>query len=208
MVPNLTDWTIVMVGQWNPAIFSPDWVARNLVHEDSIETQIAVGPIARNVRYQTTNLLVIPQQDRLIIGCRNVEAATLIEMERCARTALELLSHTPINAVGINFGFIENDPSAEILRTFDLADTGILGDAGYQVGATDITREIEIAPNLVLKLRMQLKDGRVHFHFNFTQQVRTAEEAAALLGGRVADYRGRAVGMLTAIFNLQGEGVA
>ncbi len=207
MVPNLNDWTIVMVGQWNPAIFSPDWVAQNLLHVENVDAQLAVGPLITNVRYQTDTLLLIPQQDRLIVGSRNTEETTLLDMERCSKAALELLGHTPIRALGINFGFTESDPPTEMLRTFDLADAGALADAGYQVRSADITREIEIG-STVLKLKMGLSDGTVRFHFNFTNQVATAQQAADLLQGRVLEYRNRAVGMLSTVFNLQGEGVA
>lgn len=208
MVPNLSDWTVVMVGQWNPAIFTPDWVAHNLLHVENVEAQLAVGPLTTNVRYQTETLLVIPQQDRLIIGGRNTEEATLLEMERCSKAVLELLGHTPIRALGINFGFIESDPPIEILRTFDLADAGVLADAGYQVRATDITRSIEIG-STILKLKISLSDeGTVRFHFNFTSQVANSQQAAELLRGRVLDFRNRALDILSAVFNLQGEGVA
>lgn len=207
MVPNLSEWTVVMVGQWNPAIFSPDWVAHNLLHIDNVEAQLAVGPVVTNVRYQTETLLVIPQQDRLIVGGRNAEEATLLEMERCSKAALELLGHTPIRALGINFGFIESDPPTEMLRTFDLADAGALSDAGYQVRATDITRSIDI-DSTILKLKMSLsEEGTVRFHFNFTSQVATSQQAADLLSGRVLDCRNKALDILSAVFNLQGEGV-
>lgn len=207
MVPNLSEWTVVMVGQWNPAIFSPDWVAHNLLHIENVEAQLAVGPLVTNVRYQTETLLVIPQQDRLIVGGRNAEDATLMEMERCSKAALELLGHTPIRALGINFGFIESDPPTEMLRTFDLADAGALSDAGYQVRATDITRSIDI-DSTILKLKMSLSDeGTVRFHFNFTSQVATSQQAAELLQGRVLDYRNKAHDIMSAVFNLQEEGV-
>lgn len=207
MVPNLSEWTVVMVGQWNPAIFSPDWVAHNLLHIENVEAQLAVGPLVTNVRYQTETLLVIPQQDRLIVGGRNAEEATLLEMERCSKAALELLGHTPIRALGINFGFIESDPPTEMLRTFDLADAGALSDAGYQVRATDITRSIDIG-STILKLKMSFSnEGTVRFHFNFTSQVATSQQAAELLQGRVLDYRNKALDILSAVFNLQGEGV-
>lgn len=207
MVPNLSDWTVVMVGKWNPAIFSPDWVAHNLLHVENVEAQLAVGPLASNVRYQTEALLVIPQQDRLVIGARNTEEATLLEVERCSKTALELLGHTPIRALGVNFGFIESEPPVDILKTFDLADAGALSDAGYQVRATDIIRSIYI-DSTILKLRISLSDeGAVHFHFNFTSQVATSQQAAELLQGRVLDFRNKALDILSAVFNLQGEGV-
>jgi hypothetical protein len=207
MVPNITDWTVVMVGQWNPAIFSPEWVARKILNTETIETELAVGPTTTNVRYSTDKLLVIPQQDRLIIASRNTEEVSLLEMESRSRTVLQLLSHTPIRALGINFGFIESNPPVEMVRTFDLSDSGALSDAGSIVKATTLIREIEI-PAAILKLKMRLSGGAIHFHFNFTHPVASAQEAGDILNGKVIEYRNSAVRMLDRVFNLQTEGVA
>lgn len=174
---------------------------------ENVEAQLAVSPLVTNVRYQTEELLVIPQQDRLVIGARNAEEATLLEMERCSKTALELLGHTPIRALGVNFGFIESEPPVDMLKTFDLADAGALSDAGYQVRATDIIRSIDI-DSTILKIKMSLRDdGAVHFHFNFTNQVATSQQAADLLQGRVLDFRDKAIDILSAVFNLQAKEV-
>lgn len=207
MIANLSDWTIVSVGQWNPAIFSPTWVAQNLLHVETLETELAVGPAATNVRYRTATLILLPLQERLIVGVRNLEEASLVQAETVSRTALQLLSHTPVRAVGINFGFIENDPSPERLRTFDLHDSGTLSDGGYVVRATEITREIAIE-SAILKLKMTYSENSVKFHFNYTHQVASAHEAAELLGGRVLTYRDRAMNILSTVFNLQMEEVA
>lgn len=129
-----------------------------------------------------------------------------MDMERCSKTALEMLLHTPVRALGINFGFTESDPPTEMLKTFDLADAGALADAAYEVRSTEIMREIAIG-STILKLKMGLSDGTVRFHFNFTNQVAGAQQAADLLQGKVIEYRDKALGMLTTVFNLQEEGV-
>ncbi|MES4785359.1 MAG: hypothetical protein C4294_05530 [Nitrospiraceae bacterium] len=200
MIPNLTDWTVVTVGQWNPHIFSPEWMSRHL-HMENLEAMLSVGLVGVGLRYQTPNLILIPGEDRLII-----EDGTLRQMEEAFRSALQLLSHTPVRALGINFGFIENDPPAEIVQTFDLADRGALSDAGYNVRSVEIVREIDIAP-ATLKLKMVFADDKVRFHFNFTHQITSAEEAATLLDGRVLNYRDRAVDILTRVFQLQRQEV-
>lgn len=206
MVPNVTDWTIVAVGQWNPHIFSPEWVGRNLAHTDQLQTELAVGPVGTAVRYQTPSLTIIPTDDRLIIGCRNVEQTTLQAMEAASRTTLQLLGHTPIRAIGINFGFSESDPPPEMIRTFELNDTGALSDAGYNVRSTEILREFQ-HEQATLKLRMVFAEASIKFHFNFTHQVASAQEASELLDGRVIRYRDHALHMLATVFDLRMEAV-
>ena len=206
MIANVIEWTVVIVGQWNPRMFSPMWIGRHLGAEN-LETAVSVGPaVASEVRYQTQRLILLPSQERFIVGVRNVEDDTLTEMERTARTVLQLLTHTPVQALGINFGFTERDVPREMLQTFELSDSGSLSDAGYRVPTIEITRDIEIAP-ATLKLKMTLDGAIVRLHFNFSHQISSADEAASFLEGKVREYRDRAMDIMTNVFHLQSEEV-
>jgi hypothetical protein len=204
--PILPEWTVVVVGQWNPAIFSPDWVARELLHVTVIETQLAAGPQITGVRYQSATLVVIPQPNQLILGARNDADATLVEMETATQTALRLLSHTPIQGVGVNFGFIETDPTADLIQTFDIRDSGALAENQLPARRTVITREIEWE-SAILNLKMSFAEGQVAFHFNYTYATTSAEEGANLLTGKVIECRNKSNVILSTIFELEAEEV-
>lgn len=206
LVENLTDWTVVIVGQWNPHIFSPEWLTKNL-HLQNLEAMIGVTPAAAiDMRYQTPDLLVIPGRDRLIVGVRNEKEETLLQMEKAQRDVLRLLTHTPVRAIGINFGYTENEPPPELIKTFNLDDSGALSDAGFSVSVTEIMRHIDVPP-ATLKLKMAFVDGIVKFHFNFTQPISSSEEAAELLNGKVLFFRDKATDMLKKVFQLHSEEV-
>jgi hypothetical protein len=128
-------------------------------------------------------------------------------MELVARNALQLLSHTPVSALGINFGFIENDPSTDLLRTFDLSDSGSLGDAGYEVQKTSITRQITKEGTAFVS-KVTYENGKVRFHFNFNHPIASAEEGVRFLQGRVLQCRNIATTFLTTIFHLQEQEVS
>lgn len=204
--PNLPEWTIVVVGQWNPAIFSPDWVARELLRVTVIETQLAAGPQISGVRYQSPTLVVIPQPNQLILGARSDTDVTLVEMETAMQAALRSLIHTPIQGVGVNFGFIETDPSVELIQTFDIRDSGALAENHLRVRRTAITREIEWG-SATLNLKMSFAEGQVAFHFNYTYATTSAEEGANLLTGKVMECRNKSSDILSTIFELEAEEV-
>ncbi|MEX5219606.1 MAG: hypothetical protein NW701_17385 [Nitrospira sp.] len=207
MVPNLSEWTIVTVGQWNPHIFSPQWIGNQLFHVQTVETELAVGPALTNVRYHTPNLILIPGGDRLIVGLKNLEDTSLNSMEQVVRNALQLLTHTPVSALGINFGFIENDPPHDVLQVFDLSDSGILGDAGYEMQNISVTRQI-VKESIMFILKMTYENGKVRFHFNFNHPIASAEEGVRLLQGRVLECRDIAMALLTTVFHLERQEVA
>lgn len=154
MKPYLTEWNIVIVGQWNPHIFSPKWMCEKLLEVKDVETEFAVGPIGAGMRYLTAELLIIPGADRLIVGMRNTRGDTLKEAERITLKALSLLAHTPVRAGGINFAFTESNPSEVVLKAFQLTDNNVLADAGYPPSATEIVRDIRLDHSL-----LKLKNG-------------------------------------------------
>lgn len=204
--PNLSEWTVVVVGQWNPAVFSPEWVASHLLQVNPIETHLAMGPLGGGVRYQSPTLVVIPQADRLIIGARNSTESCLAQMEAAAQRVLRLLSHTPIQGVGINYGFIENDPSVDLIQTFDIRDSGALAENGLAARRTVIIREIDLA-QVVLKLKLSYAEGQVGLHFNYNYAATSADAGADLLTGKAQECRNKTSDILSTIFELEGEEV-
>jgi hypothetical protein len=200
--PNPSEWTVVVVGNWNPAIFSPNWVAQHLLNVTVIETQLSAGPQVSGLKYQSPTLVVIPHSERLIIGVRNVTDAALIEMETATQTALRLLSHTPVQGVGINFGFLETDPTAELIQTFDLRDSGTLAENQLPVRRTTIIREIDLPP-AVLKLNITSAEAQVGFRFNYSYSITSAIHAADLLSGKVLECRNKTNDILSTVFELE-----
>jgi hypothetical protein len=206
MTPTITDWTVVLVGQWNPAIFSPQWIGQNLLHTPEVEMHLAFGAQSNAVRFQSQTLIVIPQADKLIIGARNIEEPTLREIETVAINVLQLLGHTPVKGVGINFGFNEPDPAAEMLQTFNLHDSGALADEGHNVQETQIIRQIPIQGG-VLNLKLSHRAGVVDFHFNYSHSVNNAGEAANYLQNRVLQHRAQTMQILMNVFHLEAQEV-
>ncbi len=116
MRPNADTWTVVLVGQWNPSVFNPEWVARHFNDNRPVEAQLAAGPGMLGIagwRVVVGDLLMVPSRDRLTLGTRVTTDDALRRVETTARRVLDLLPHTPLVAVGINFGFVETTPGEE-----------------------------------------------------------------------------------------------
>jgi hypothetical protein len=135
MQPELSEWTIVLLGQWNPYIFQPAWLAQNvfLPGQQGIEINFVMGQGANQLRISTPQVNVIPGADRIIIGVQDNQDATLTEAERVAISILTTLRHTPLRAAGVNFGFQEPAPPAELSRHFNLSDNPQLTDIQYRL---------------------------------------------------------------------------
>ncbi|MBS0165521.1 MAG: hypothetical protein JSR29_05550 [Nitrospira sp.] len=202
MNPDLNEWNLVVVGQWNPHIFSPQWMCNTLLNVPQVESEFVIGPLGGGMRYLTDHLAILPGQDRLIIGMRDTLDATLEEAEHITLRALDLLRHTPIRAAGVNFLYTEEVLPESVLRTFQLADNDVLADAGYEVSSTEIVRDIRVG-DAVLKLKMVHSDQQpAKFYFNFHHVIDSPARADTILRGQTVGYRDRALRLLRDFYHL------
>ncbi len=195
----------MIVGQWNPHIFSPKWMCEKLLEVKDVEAEFTIGPLGAGMRYMTAQLAIIPGPDRLIVGMRNALDDTLKEAERITIKALSLLAHTPVRAGGINFAFTESNASEVVLKAFQLSDNYVLANAGYSPSCTEIVRDIRLDHSL-LKLKMVHSDKEpTKFHFNFHHDLESPTQATDLLRDKTVICRDFALSLLKNSYGLSLE---
>jgi hypothetical protein len=205
MKPILTNWTIVLVGNWNSRIFTPNWVGQQLFEGGKIQLEVPIQAMSF-LRYNTKDLLLIPQDDRLIIGVKTTKDEIFQGAENIARKVLGLLPHTPIRSFGINFGFLEEDPSSELLSLFKLYDNDKLSDGGFDLVETEIKRTLPLEMGVLnLTFTFGKEKGDVKIHLNFHHKTETASIAQEKLDNRSIWCRNFALGFLHDIYQLTME---
>jgi len=119
---SINQFTIVVLGNFNPAILHPEWFDRNQVlppHEvrDIAEAKIREpeGLEGIKIKFIGTNVLVSGMETRLALPSYKVnvtpekfEASTskkekYEELTEFVAATFKILEHTPVNAIGINF---------------------------------------------------------------------------------------------------------
>ncbi len=100
--PELSEFSIVLVGSLNPRIFTPDWFARNglLTGREADEADLDVVH-AQLTRFSMEWLAVQVEQERF--QARTTVAPYVKVFDLVLRTFREFLSHTPLTKLGINF---------------------------------------------------------------------------------------------------------
>lgn len=203
MQPIVTEWTVVVTGNWNPGIFSPTWVGQQLLNAEQIEAEATLSNQAlAGLRLLSENAIVIPRPDRLVIGARRPTDEALALIEAATARALEILEHTPVTGLGINFGYREENPSEELLHIFDVSDRRGIADFGGELRRTEISREIGLEDG-VLNFRVSLQDAHVEAHANFHHQIGNAREASQLLNGLVVQRRDSLLRLLSDVYGLE-----
>ncbi len=170
-----SSWTIVLAGVWNRAIFAPEWVAQHLFHAEEVEIMLASSPVLPIV-YQNQSVSIEVGSSRLIFRVRIQNDDCLNSAERMALTVLERLPETPINAVGINFSYIESTPNADLMDLFNFADNGGIAGNDWQIATSKITRQIKKNDDN-LNCSLSFSGSEITLDFNYHTEA--ADNAAA-----------------------------
>lgn len=207
MEANLDKWTIVVVGQWNPRIFAPPWVAKNLFPSadlGDVQMEVLLLPVDYHARLSVGSVVLIPTNEKVIVGVRSAADEALAAAEDVALRVLDLLPHTPVTGVGVNFGYVEDDPSPRLLGLLGLPDLGELSNYGAQISRTEITRRLQIDTH-ALNLTLALEDGRVELGLNFHHDTPDTVSAANALRGQVRKLRMLGYNVLQEVYGLTAE---
>lgn len=199
-------WSIVLAGFWNRMIFTPEWVGPpRLFPGVEIEARVALLPVLPLI-YLDREVVMEISATRLVFRSRMLEIeATLLRTEAMAHTVLQALPETPVQAIGVNFGFREEYPPAHLMALFNDADDLELGQEGWGIGERKLTRRLTRG-NEVLNLAMALSGQAVDFDFNFHTEVPTnAAALQAVAPGRVLTLRDAALALLVDVYHLQLE---
>jgi hypothetical protein len=189
MIPNLDTWTIVLVGGWNPKIFRPEWVGKEVFDRKNIALEVPLSPGSSVLRYNSPedSLVLIPSDDRLVIGIRKAEEPVLNKAAAIAKKVLDLLPYTPIGAIGVNFGFVEPSPPHSLISLFSLSDLDNLSSIACEVKQTKISRSV-LFSDTPMNITLALVEGQVDIHLNFHHDLTTAARASEFLDGKVVEY--------------------
>ena len=110
--PEISGVQIVVLGQFNPAIFTPAWFALNSLLRESVTTNAQVQVIHHQVADFTADWLHLQvTNDRLTVATQQAPYERLRDL--VVRVFSECLHHTPLTAFGINRNvhFLVPDPA-------------------------------------------------------------------------------------------------
>jgi hypothetical protein len=205
MIRRRDGWSIVLAGFWNRSLFLPEWVGPRLFPEPGLEVEIALLP-ALPVIYRDQQVSMEISWGRLVFRPLNLaDDAVLLRVEGMARSMLQALPETPVQAVGINFGYREQIPPGHVLAMFNDVDDGELGQQGWSISERKMTRRLTRGGDS-LALTMTYNDESVDFDFNFHTDIQTnAIAQQAVEARRSLRLRDAAIDLLRQTYHLELE---
>jgi hypothetical protein len=130
---NIKEISIVLSGQWNTSLFTPNWVFKNVFHmKEGEEAEVGIDNNNFKLVYKVNGISFIPNESLLEI--KITDGFTDDKLRYASKTALEiiqLLPHTPNLAVGINFKF-EQSARLGVFSNLGIIDSFKLNQLVYK----------------------------------------------------------------------------
>jgi len=192
---------VVIVADFNPAIFTPLWVARHL-HDapEGAEVQVVEmiaevpGGLAKLSFINGVALVVSNARlDAFVLGEEQVRIDALAHV---LTNLVRVLPHTPLRGIGCNFQFINEESSDELLALFNSPES-LEGE--YVARLRQYTAQLE-AGDAILNLTRSAASGTVQFSFNYHRDMTDPNAYAALVPDLVRESRGHALDLLRSIY--------
>ena len=202
------DWSVVIIGRWNPAILTPGGIAKfvfNIQEPDPKRLEIAVpldGVSPYQVKHPEENIVVLTDANRLLIRLTQMDYDSLGQALGAGIHALGSLPVTPVSAAGFNVSFHTSDCQA-IMDMVNADVDNILSDLDYQIAARTITRTIKYNDGVINITATGKSDGQ-ELVFNFHRASTSHEELIKWFEATPVAIEGQVKGILEKL-NLEVE---
>lgn len=163
---NLTRPILVFPGAWNPAIFSPPWVAQYL-HEypegDEVEATLIQEAGSTNAPIVFIREIGISAaNNRIQFFVNNFEQFEALD--KPVIRMLKSLPHTPMKAFGVNFFYSLEDVSPEFLEELKTRETF---EDSYEISSFVYKNTLIRESRGVINLTRKWQDDHHEIDFNF-----------------------------------------
>ncbi|WP_059026744.1 hypothetical protein [Gabonibacter massiliensis] len=168
---------IVIVGAWNKAIFTPEWIQKYIIMHDAFEVRIPQPHLVNaSLQFVTPDFAINILGERLefrITG--NPEKAV-----ECLRNILRILPHTPIVSMGINTAYIED--SAKIPQ--ELTNKLNLNEdlKNLEVISSAMIIALKVNEQSFLNIRIIKEGNDITFDFNYDFRIKEAQNIFDIIG--------------------------
>lgn len=177
--------TVVIAGAFNPAILRPQWVAVHGLgypenHEFQVEMLAPVGG-AGSTRYNFDGFSYSAGFKSVTLHLKSTDFAQCHKSLLGVANVLTQLPHTPVAGLGFNFGFVVEDPPAELLAllaTHDEMTDSFAGDSEVVTRRWGNTVKWE---GVLVNIDCELAGGQATIAFNFHHSTTSANEAEKIL---------------------------
>lgn len=128
--------SIIVSGQWNTSIFSPNWVFKNVFKiKESDEAEVGIDGSEFKIVFKINNLTLVPNSNFVEFKISDHSDDTLLYAANSCIQLIQLLPHTNKLAVGLNYKYDKSTRFDESKKSNALA--------GYDVSQVTFEKKFE-----------------------------------------------------------------
>lgn len=171
---------IVVVGIWNKAILTPEWVKENLLNEYvSFEVAYPVNGLG-SLKFTTPDFSFLVVDGRLQFELERYDSDSMKALSRTARKIFRLLGHTPISAMGVNFMY--RDSGADIPSISITDNDRLISILGCSIYSQQYQRVFQFSETERLFFAITSENSKLTYAFNFDYRLSKVSDLLNILG--------------------------
>lgn len=206
MIAKPDNWSVQIVGSWNPAILTPGGIAKRLFQLEegtAINVEIAVDAL-EPPRVTYDGIIVTAGSDRLLITLKSSRFSELNKALEIGRNAIASLPETPLTAAGFNANYKIVAPTDALLEIFTSGIDDLLSDFEFEIRSRRIRRDLRSKHNVFAKGQLNLsavidENHEVFLEFNFHRGSKDRNELKEWLNIHQVDIAGEIEPFLEAL---------
>ncbi len=199
--------SFVIVGAWNPAIFSPNWIALNLLDypegQELAVTNVLAGDRGPSPIQYIEEVGIFASNQRVEIYLNSLDTIAIDRAESVAAKIIETLPHTPKSSYGINFVFAHENPDADLLDKFSTSENL---DQEFEIIQESFNSTLKL-DDTILNLVRNPSENAIVFDFNYHHEGIKTEEFREDINGRYQQLLGKSTDILKDYYGLEGYDV-
>ena len=200
--PVITEWTIVILGRWNTAIFNPKWLGENIFDDKKLTIEVAMDA-GFPMQITGDKVLLIPREDRLILAPTEISDVCLRKVEEISVKLLQLLSHTPVARIGLNFGYETELDQNFINLHFPDPDAASCVTKNVTTKKRFCNRSCDYEDE-ALNMNFTI-DDKLRIKFNYDSETTDTESAIGKIGNKFLPHRDLTLKLLDELYDLHEE---
>lgn len=172
--------TIVIVGQWNNAIITKEWITRHTSFPKvAIKEEISLDLNGSN-RVSSKDFRISSVNGRLEFTILNVNESTLELLKDISIELSKVLLHTPVRRFGINFKYVLETKKEKLSmdNILNFIDSRKLEQNELALDRVELKRSFFISDGIKLNLNIAKIDSNYLVDFNYDFEIKNLFEFA------------------------------